>query len=202
MNYSELQAQIIATSHRADLAAQVPLFVAMAHDKIMGELEPPDALTWVTLDTSGAVNVVGSVWRVALPLDTLTVRYVYSNGAQLESWTEPALINQLGQSGAGAPARGYSVNGDSLLLAPGTSDNLNISYEKRLPMFQVEADTNWLLTNYSELYLYASLVHLYTFIQDDVMVSSSMTLYGAQYAIAKVQTEQLKGGGTPRIRSV
>lgn len=201
MTYLELKTQILNTAKRTDLSDVVGSFVSLAHNRITAELEAPDTITQVELDASSAQPIVGAVWSLALPADAHRVRYVYVNGNAIDSWTEPTLISQLGNQGASTFARGYAVQGTNLLLAPGTGDNVLLSYQKRLPMFAADTDTNWTLENYDQLYLYSSLVHLHEYIQNYEQVASSAAMYDAILAQAVAQTETLKQGGVPRIRS-
>lgn len=199
MNYGELRQQIIDFSKRTDMVAAIPSFVELAHNRIQSELEAPDHIGWVELDTSGAVNITGSVWSVPLPDDCYKVRFVYASGRSVSSFHEQGLIDRLGQTGS-VSTGGYAVQGVNILFAPGIGDPVQLSYQRRLPMFSQDSDTNWTLTNYSSLYLYAALAHLYEFTQNYEQEAQAISLYDAAWAVASPQVDTLKQGGVPSIR--
>lgn len=198
MDYEQLQKEILDTAKRSDLQAQVPSFIRMAHNKIMSQLSPPDTLVYDEI-TDEPTNVFANVWSVPLPIGCFEVRYVYVNSHPIASWTEDVLTAFFA-SGQDAPSAGYAVQGLDLILAPGTSDALAISYKKRLPDFVEPTDTNWLLTYYSDVYLYGALVHLQTYVQDTEQMNAADALMSAQMSAAQTQIDLLRGGGQPRIR--
>jgi len=198
MNYGELKTAIAETAQRQDLVAVIPSFVRMAHAKIMSQLQPPDTLVFEEI-TAEQTNLFANVWTVPLPLGCFEVRYVYVNSKPIPSWTENQLTAYFA-SGQDAPAAGYAIQGLDLILAPGTSDALLISYKKRLDDFVDDTDTNWLLTYYPDVYLYASLVHLQTYVQDLEQMNAADALMSAQMKAAQLQIDTLKHGGQPRIR--
>jgi hypothetical protein len=199
MNYGELKQAIADTSQRSDLVPTIPSFVRMAHAKIMSQLQPPDTLVFETMDSGTVTNLFSNVWSLPLPVGCFEVRYVYINSLPIRSWSEDELTRWFA-SGQDAPAAGYAVQGLNLILAPGTSDAILISYKKRLPDFVDDTDTNWLLTYYPDVYLYGSLIHLNEYIQDMDQLSACDNLTSAQMAAAQTQIDTLKHGGQPRIR--
>lgn len=200
MDYEQLQKEIIDTAKRPDLAVQVPSFIRMAHNKIMSQLQPPDCLVYEEI-TDEPTNVFANVWSVPLPIGCFEVRYVYVNSRPIASWAENVLTAFFA-TGQDAPSAGYAIQGLDLILAPGTSDALAMSFKKRLPDFVDPADTNWLLTYYSDIYLYGSLVHLQTYVQDIEQMNAADALMSAQMAAAQQQIDTLKLGGQPRIRGI
>lgn len=72
-------------------------------------------------------------------------------------------------NGSGEP-RQYAVENRELYVAPAASEDdgvdLDISYYARFPALTAEGDTNYLLTNYFDLYLYAMLSETMAFVQD------------------------------------
>lgn len=199
MNYGQLKTAVADTAKRSDLAATIPSFIRMAHGRITSEMEPPDSLVSVQLDTSQAVNESGQVYTLDLPADCLRVRSVRSNDWPLPNHNEASLYAVFARGGGGQP-QGYCVRGASLLVAPGAGSHLRLSYNKRLPDFSADTDTNWLLTNMPDLYLYASLVHLNEYIQDAEQVAACENLYQSNAINAVTQLQTLKQGGAPVIR--
>jgi len=199
MNYAQLKTAVADTAKRPDLVAVIPSFIRMAHGRLCAEVQPPDSLVNVEVDTSLATNESGTVWAVNLPADCLEVRSVRSNDWPLPNHNESSLYAVFGKGGGGQP-QGYSVRGLTLLLAPGAGSHIRLSYNKMLPQLEADTDTNWLLTNMPDTYLYASLVHLNEYIQDAEQVSACEALYLGIAQLAREQLQQLKQGGNPVIR--
>ena len=102
---------------------------------------------------------------------------------------------------SGSNPERYAVDGVNLLVAPGQGTEVTVRLQKRLPDLVADTDTNWLLTNHPQLYLYGTLVQLHQYVQDDEQVAMSQTLYGQAADVAGQQIQQLKQGGQPVIRS-
>jgi len=192
MNYSDLKQAVSDFAKRDE--GNIDTLVALAHANICTEFEPPDSLALVTL--SNPLPVYGSVYSWELPGDVQRVREVLADGQQL---TNTYLADLFMLSGSN-PER-YAVDGVNLLVAPGQGSEVTVRLQKRLPDLVADTDTNWLLTNHPQLYLYGTLVQLHQYVQDDEQVAMSQTLYGQAADVAGQQIQQLKQGGQPIIRS-
>ncbi len=201
MNYGELKTEVLQTPERQDLATEVASFIRMAHNRIQAELELPDAMVSVPLDPNDATNEGGTVWAIDLPDDALAVRGVRSANYPLPQHNESSLYAVFGKGGGGKP-KAYAVRGQQLLLAPGPGDNLVLNYKRRVPDFTDDADTNWLLTNFQDIYLYGALVFLNQRIQDQQQVVACEQLFLTGLNMARDQVQTLKHGNAPVIRGM
>jgi len=192
MNYGDLK-QAVSDFARRD-EDNIDTLVALAHANICTEFEPPDSLVLVTL--SNPLPVYGSVYSWELPGDVQRVREVLADGRELANTYLADLFMLSGSN----PER-YAVDGVNLLVAPGQGTEVTVRLQKRLPDLVADTDTNWLLTNHPQLYLYGTLVQLHQYVQDDEQVAMSQTLYGQAADVAGQQIQQLKQGGQPVIRS-
>lgn len=192
MNYSDLKQAVSDYAQRDE--GNIDTLVALAHANICTEFEPPDSLAFVKL--SNPMPVYGSVYSWELPGDVQRVREVLADGRDLFN----TYLADLFMLSGSRPER-YAVDGVNLLVAPGQGSEVTVRLQKRLPNLVADTDTNWLLTNHPQLYLYGTLVQLHQFVQDDEQVAMSQTLYGQAAEVAGQQIQQLKQGGQPIIRS-
>jgi hypothetical protein len=193
MNYGQLKTLIGNFAKRTE--ADVGAFVSFAHAIICTEFEAPDSLL-TAMHQGPALPVGNSVYSYPLPSDALRVREVWTGGWALSNATAQEL-----QQVTGSNPVLYAVEGLNLLVAPGEASELMVSYQKRLPDLIADTDSNWMLENYPQLYLYGSLVQLHQYVQDDEQVAMAQTLYDQAAAYAGQQIQQLKQGGQPIIRS-
>ena len=200
MTLAELREELKATSKRTDITdAQLNSFIRMAHAEL-SVIDTPDSLTEQVMDPQLWVNVVNNIWAQPLPERTQRVRYVYVNGVAIQSMDEGHLRSQFARQFA-APAKGYAIQGINLLVAPGTGDDIRISYSQRLVTPSADADTNWLLDQFPDCYLYQALIHLYQFVQETEQMQLCEALAGAARGPATIHAAALMHGSIPRIRS-
>jgi hypothetical protein len=66
----------------------------------------------------------------------------------------------------------FAHNGTDIELfpTPSTSYTAEITYYARMTALSADGDTNWLLTNHPDVYLYGSLVHTAPFLKDDARI--------------------------------
>ena len=71
----------------------------------------------------------------------------------------------------GGPSVAYTIEGTSLSVFPFTANQtVKINYWKAFDALSQDADTNWLLTNAYDVYLYGTLMEAKAFIEDDSQV--------------------------------
>ena len=66
----------------------------------------------------------------------------------------------------------YTIQGSDILFHPSVADEVTLVYNQRLPRLVMDSDTNWLLENAYDLYLYACLVAAAKFNQMPEMEAS------------------------------
>jgi hypothetical protein len=96
----------------------------------------------------------------------------------------PALFSNPAYTDGGNPMY-YTIEGDYLITAPdATGSDVMLCYYKAYSSLTNDSDTNWLLTNAYDVYLYGSLSHAAPYIKEDGRVQ----LWNAGYseAIAKL----------------
>lgn len=107
-------------------------------------------------------NVSGSA---TLPADFLDTRRVTSAGSpkRVLEYVAPDYFDASNPANAGGLPNYYTIEGSSLLVSPVSTSDLTLLYWQSLPALDADADANWLLTKYPDVYLAGALTAAYTF---------------------------------------
>jgi hypothetical protein len=162
--YDDLKSAILRWVARPDLANDVADFVSLFEAEARTKLNLSDQLTTTTI-TTVATNPLITIPTDAAAIVSLSVL----NGPTLVKTTRD-YINTTGIAGEfGLPQYYVDENATQLRLAPIPSSARDISlvYKRKFASLSVGSPTNWLLTDFPNLYLYGSLRHAKRFMQDD-----------------------------------
>jgi hypothetical protein len=199
--YDGLCATVADWLNRADLTAIIPTFVALA-EAGMGKDErfrtqsltvrsqalltsavvtlPPDYLEMTALRLVGvAPQVMGSeTLEYMAPADLDEIRSAYASGGQ---------------------PRYYTIVGKSLevLPAPDKAYTAEMLYYGRAPALSSTNQTNVILANHPDLYLYGVLMQAAPYLKDDERIAVWSAAYGTLAEQLKVHTERGRYGGAP-----
>lgn len=192
-NYADLQASIAAWMVRTDLAAVIPDFVAIAEARINADVRLRQGIS------SGSLSTVIGSQNVALPADWLEFDSLTDNGRQMEYISPSELRDRIDESAtlnARVPAR-YCIDGTNLILTPTPAEMrvLAARYYAAVPPLASNA-TNWLLTKYPNIYLYASLVSGYQYLLNDERANYWGNLYGQAVSVAQGADERAQTSGS------
>ena len=197
-NYTDLQQAIADWLNRADLSQQIPDFIALAE----GTLNTVIRSTYMV--ESSTVSVTSASQKVAVPTDMIEPIYIQvtsSASSPLEQVDPEQLIilRRARLRSSGVP-RFFAVIGRNFEFAPvpATTTSLDVTFYQKIPALSANS-TNWLLTNYPDLYLYASLLHASPFLMDDqrsVLFGNSLASQ-LQLAIKQNSTVMMDDGKTP-----
>ncbi|MCA9553019.1 MAG: hypothetical protein KC933_23485 [Myxococcales bacterium] len=154
-------------SNDTDLVADLSRFLRNVEARFAREVRHSSQETVTQLTIIGRSG--------ALPTDCLHVRSLsLSSGdaRQLDQVTAEVLREGPWWNDGGAP-RMFSISGRSIYLAPvadaTTGTVFDLVYYARFPALVNDADTNYLLTNHFDLYLFAMLVEAAQYVQDREM---------------------------------
>ena len=124
-------------------------------------------------ETTTQITITGR--SGALPTDCLFVRSLSLTSGdwrQLDQVTAEVLREGPWWNNGGSP-RMFNISGRSIYLAPAadatTGTVFDLVYYARFPALVNDADTNYLLTNHFDLYLYAALAEAAQYVQDREM---------------------------------
>jgi hypothetical protein len=178
MTRSELQAAVAALSHRTDLAGTFATWLAMGESRINKDIRANEMIVFGQVDTS-LPEVYPGAW--SLPDDYLEMRDVIvpgTNGRRtLLSAGRDEIAAYSGSQRSG-PAI-YSIYDGAIEFRPLPQGQVvDLIYYGRLAPLVLDTDTNEVLTNFPELYIYAVLIGVFGWTQDDVMKADAMGEYG------------------------
>ena len=169
-NYSDLKSAVASWSHRDDLTAQIPDFIALAE----ADLQVRAKLThW---DTSASITVTSG--SGPLPSDFAHAISVQWSGqaAMLRHLPEEQFDGYLAANATGTPVA-FIIRGTNLLVAPALDGTATMAYTARFAPLSDSATTNSLLTLFPDAYLHGALMQLSVWIQDDVALQKYAGLF-------------------------
>lgn len=198
--YTDLQTSVITWLHRtgdADIAAVVPDWIALAEKRINGDLDARLQDTVTTLTT------IASTATVASPIDVVNIRSltVQASPNIVIDYLSPDQFNQQYAFGDTGTPRMYTVVGANIYLGP-TPDavySIQCVYKAQVPALSSGSPTNWLLTNYPQVYLFATLCTSVMYTRDESTTPVWENLY--REAIQSVNAADWYSGSTMRVRS-
>lgn len=170
MSYSTLQTDVIDYLHRSDLTAKIPTFIAQAESFIFREISIKETETSVSDVTVGGY--------VVLPVDfgSITRLSITSNGSA-------RLLDYIALADAPtsiSTSPGYYSFENGKLRVWGTSDGTayTMYYIPKITPLSNSNTTNWVLTNASDLYLYATALEAAKYIRDDGQIQNLTSMVG------------------------
>lgn len=199
--YSELKTAVANWIHRDDLTSLIPDFISLTEARIARDLRLRRQVTSSTLTatpgTRGITLPTGWLEFENVTLATNPERQLtYVNIEHLDSKYPQT-------SYTGVPAV-FSIEANQILLGPTPDDDytVNILYYAKFDAFSAASDTNWLLTNHPNIYLFGALAEAGTYTQDE-----RAQLWEARYAkeSQELQTSDDKSqfsGTSLRVRTI
>jgi len=111
-----------------------------------------------------AVTASVTAGTITLPTDFLELRAAYLTTdpkTPLEQMSPAQLRGSYSAAATGQPQNFALQSGSEIVFGPtpDTTYTIVINYFKKIPALSGSNTTNWLLTDHSDLYLYASLLH-------------------------------------------
>lgn len=196
-DYATLQAAIANWLHRGDLSAVIPDFIVLAEQELSNDLDAREMEARVNL-----LTIAGEQY-IDLPTDVLEMRRlsVQSDPVQVLKYITPdELSDSFSPSFAGKPFA-FAVIGGQLQLSPtpDTEYTLELAYKQRIPALSNSATTNWLISAYPAVYLYAALLSAQPYIMDDSRIAVISGLY--ERTVAGINKTEWYSGSTMRVRA-
>lgn len=174
MNYTQLQATVADWLHRTDLDDVIPAFIKLAESRINRDLRVAEMEAVAT-----GSHLSGDI---ALPDDYRQVKSLLVDGRPM------AYMSQLqGEVYAGQQPYGYTQIGNVFKLYPSGGERYTLHYYASIPSLSDIDQSNWLLTKYPDVYLYATLLESAPYIKDDARVQTWAAAY--QNAIGTVMAQ-------------
>lgn len=168
MTYAELLADIESWLQRDDLTTQAPIFVRYATaalNRALSRNPVPQMESRVESASPVETEYIG------IPDDCLRIRAIVDGDGKQARLATQAQIAQAAESNQSFDFLLYSLEDMQIRLypAPSASDpvELTVLYYAKLSDFVSGTDTNWLLDEHPDVYLYGSLVHAKAWLHDD-----------------------------------
>lgn len=187
MNYGELKAAIANRLGRSNLTAAIPDFVMLGEPRLYQGFRD--------LDVSVApLRLRAMLARETASLATLpdgflaAERLTVNDGAgpRALEYVTPERFADLAPTGF---ARYFTHQDGGLAVEGGVPATFALSYYKKFPTLVADSDTNWLLTNFPNLYFYSALIEAYAHIKDDMRIPTAARMYAAA-ANALIDSDQ------------
>ena len=194
--YGDLKTQVATWLNRADLTANIPLYIGAALDRINLELQSvggiidQEQVAFALTPINTYSNLQNDTYQDSLlvPSDYQALRYikvvVNNSGIPdieedvLETVPYDQLIDVYGSQVLGPPQQVAIFNGSFFFRpVPDLAYRIQIGYIKRYTDFASDGDTNWLLTNGGNVVLYAACLEAAPQLRDDQRLQS----WGGQY---------------------
>ena len=176
--FGELKTALATWAVRSDLTSRMADFVALAESEIRKDVrcQAMETLATGTLTGETLDFPTGFVWAKRLKVD----RYV-------QEYMTPADYADLDEQDDSS-AR-FTIIGQKFYILNGANgDSYSLIYWKSFTAFSADADTNWLLTNHPDVYLWAGLKQVALALKDDTEAMRCDGLYRA--AVEKVNRNE------------
>ena len=199
-NYGELKSTMSDFLNRSDVDSIIPTFIDFAEAEFNRALRVRQMVFRAEAPIDTRFSAVPADFLEAKDLVVVTGTPV--TPLQFVTQQELAQIRNEEITTAGKP-RYFSVVGDEFEVVP-TPDavySVEMSYYAKIPALTSDGQTNWLLTDYPDLYLYTSLSHSAPYLRDDerIAVWAGLAQKAREELIAADQSASYSGA-TPRVR--
>ena len=172
--YDELKTAIAAWLARSDLTSNLDDFIDLCESRISyGGTAPFESEPLRILGTEQAnEDITISSQTTALPTGFLEARSLYldtSIKTDLDYLAPDRFwLSDIAASNNASTPSIYTIQGNNLIVAPAPDETYTgkISYFKKLDPLDGTNTTNWVITNYPNIYLYGSLFEGTLYIKD------------------------------------
>ena len=199
-NYGELKSTIADFLNRSDLTSVIPTFIDFAEAEFNRNLRVRQMVLRAEAQIDARFSAVPADFIEAKDLVIVTTNPVQP----LEFITQQEMAQERNTTYTAASTPKYfSVVGGQFEFVP-TPDqqhSLEMSYFAKIDALSADTDTNWLLTDYPDIYLYTSLMHSAPYLKDDerIGVWSQLAAKAREELIARDASSSFNGS-TPRIK--
>lgn len=180
--YAELKTAVANYLHRSDLTTVIPDFVRLCEANVRRDLRVR------AMEATATGTLVAN--ELATPTGFLEARRVVL-GTTKQEYATPTDFYDVRSQVTGH----YTIVGTNFVFQPGSAD-YSIDYFKAFTAFSGDSDTNWLLTNHPDVYLFGSLAEAALYTQDD----PAMWMSKYRFAVDRVRTEERNAFGPLVIR--
>jgi hypothetical protein len=162
LTYDTLGITVSDYLDRSDLDAVIPTFVELCESKLKRRLRH-----W-KMEKRATADTVASQRTLALPTDFLEMRHLKLNTDPVTvlEYLPPAIMNW--NSSSTSLPKYYTIVGEELHFetTPDTTYQVEMYYYAFDPLAE-DNQTNWVLTDHPDIYLYGTLIEAESFLMND-----------------------------------
>ena len=200
--YSELKTAVADWLNRADLTAAIPNFIQLAEAKFNRELRTRQQVKRAYATLSGQYIQIPTDWLEAINLQLNVTPVRVLDFVTLDQ-ADRIRANRYGETNADA----YTIVGEQLEVVPpvGANTEIDMTYYMKIPALSDGNPTNWLLTAWPNLYVYATLVHAAPYLREDERVALWKGMADQLLEEIRLSDERAKHSGGPlraRVRPI
>lgn len=192
--YAQLKSDISGWLLNDDIDGAIPTFIRLCEDSNRRELRLRAMETLKEDFTTDA--------RQSLPDGFLEIRRIYRDTQTGSRELTHLTQNRLWASQAVNDTANYSytLEGENIVFTPGGSTDIKMLYVKAFDRLTNDGDTNWLLQNAYDVYLYGSLMHSAPYLGDDQRGMMWLEAYNRCVADLYRSDKKSVWVGSPMIR--
>lgn len=194
--YDELKSAVADWLNRADLAPAIPAFIRLAEARFNRELRTRKQVKRATAVLDSQYLHLPSDWLEAarLQLNTTPPRV-------LSYVTMDAALQLRSQRYGDTDANAFTIVDDTLEVVPvvGSATELEMAYYRKIPALSDENPTNWLLTEWPDLYLYSTLIHAAPYLREDDRITTWKGMADQMLEEIRVSDDRAKHSGGPLV---
>jgi len=199
-NYGELKSSISDFLNRSDLTSVIPTFIDFAEAEFNRNLRVRQMVKRAEAPIDTRFSAVPADFIEAKDLVIVNVDPIQP----LEFITQQEMAQQRrDEYTVAAKPVSFTVVGDQFefMPTPDAEYSLEMAYFAKIDALTDDSDTNWLLTDYPDLYLYTSLMHSAPYLKDDerTAVWAQLATKAREELLAREASASFNGS-TPRIR--
>lgn len=197
-NFGELKTSIANHLNRTDLTSVIPDFVTLLENRVNSEVKFRNR----RMETTSSLSYSGTD-EATLPTDFLEARTVVWQSTPRVNLTymTPTVFEDTYTTDTPSTPVNYTIYGSTIKIGPFPNSTVGATllYYQKLTALSADEDTNWLLTNHPDVYLYGSLVGSAPYLGDDQRIQVWMGLYDRAAARIKGEDSRARWNGAPRV---
>lgn len=190
-SYATLKTDVAGWLNRTNLTSKLGDFVQIAESNIRRDLEVR------TQELIATGSLTGET--LAFPTRYSELRRL-KVGDRLCRYLTPEHYALKDFQNAGAPARWYTIIGESFYILDGAAtDTYELVYSQWFASLSADGDTNWVLTNAPDVYLWGSCFAGAVYLKDVNAAAGYKGLYDAAVKALKDKEKAAKWAGVPMM---
>lgn len=188
--YGDLKTAIANQLNRSDLTTAIVDFVALAEADIRRDIRIQDMESLATGTLTGETLAFPTRFVLARRLAIAGDVYTY----------ETPEVYQIESDAGNTSLKIYTIIGTNFYILGGTSgDAYSLIYLASFAAFSSNGDTNALLTNHPDVYLYGACKHGAIYLRDDTDAAKYAGAYQAAVTRINARDAQRKTSGSPLV---